>query len=193
MTMTPGSITALFPRVQDGDGGAVEKLWEHFFPRMVELARRRLRGITLHATDPEDIAQSAFHSFCLAGGQGRFPALGDRRALWQLLFTITVRKTANAIQHESRQKRGGGRVTGESSDFAQTLGRDPSPDLVAGLTDSLERLFELLDNDGLRQVAAMMIEGYTMEEIAQHMECSRRTIHRKVELIRRIWQREIEE
>ena len=57
---------------------------------------------------------SAFHSLCDRVGRGQFPQLADRDDLWRLLVTITARKVISAVRHQTRQKRGGGRVVGES-------------------------------------------------------------------------------
>jgi len=60
------------------------------------------------------VALSAFDSFCRGAEKGRFPRLEDRDDLWQLLFMITTRKAADLVQHERRQKRGGGLVLDEA-------------------------------------------------------------------------------
>ncbi len=61
------------------------------------------------------MALSAFHSFCDRAGRGQFPQLADRDDLWRLLATITTRKVIDTVRHQTRQKRGGGRVLGESA------------------------------------------------------------------------------
>ena len=45
--------------------------------------------------DEEDIAISAFRSFCDRAGKGQFPDLADRDHLWRVLFAITVRKAVS--------------------------------------------------------------------------------------------------
>jgi hypothetical protein len=64
--------------------------------------------------DEEDVALSAFDSFCRGAEKGRFPRLQDCDDLWQLLFMITTRKAADLVEHERRQKRGGGLVLDEA-------------------------------------------------------------------------------
>jgi hypothetical protein len=46
---SPGSITALLEHLQAGDHEAAQPLWERYYPRLVGLARERLRG-TLRPT-----------------------------------------------------------------------------------------------------------------------------------------------
>jgi len=50
----------------------------------------------------------------LLSEKGRFPRLQDCDDLWQLLFMITTRKAADLVEHERRQKRGGGLVLDEA-------------------------------------------------------------------------------
>src|SRR5262249_15198784 len=63
---------------------AAQKLWEGYFQKMVGLARQKLQGLPRRAADEEDVALSAFNSFCLGAGAGRFPQLSDRDSLWPL-------------------------------------------------------------------------------------------------------------
>ena len=56
------------------------------------------------------MALSAFDSFCQGVEQGQFSRLQDRDDLWHILAVITVRKAVDLVQHERRQKRGGGRL-----------------------------------------------------------------------------------
>src|SRR5262245_49065489 len=98
-----------------GNQAAAQWLWEAYFQRLVVLARQRLAGTPRRVADEEDVALSAFDSFCRGAGQGRFPRLEDRNDLWQLLVVVTARKALDLRQHEHRLKRGGGNVRGESA------------------------------------------------------------------------------
>jgi len=85
-------------------------LWERYFARLVGLARQKLRSTPRRAADEEDVALSAFDSFCRQAEAGRFPQLLDRDNLWRLLVTVTARKAFHLIRDKNRQKRGGGVV-----------------------------------------------------------------------------------
>src|SRR5215831_17169934 len=102
-----GSITHWIGQLKAGDPVAAQKLWEVYFRRLVGLARKKLQGAARRAADEEDVALSAFASFCRRAERGQFPQLLDRDDLWQLLMVITTRKALNQVQHERRQKRGG--------------------------------------------------------------------------------------
>src|SRR5947209_3964759 len=103
-----GSVTRWLKQLQVGDPAAVQQLWERYFPRLVGLARKKLQDAPQRLADEEDVALSAFHSFCRNAEQERFPHLLDRDGLWRLLVVITARKAAHLLRAEGRQKRGGG-------------------------------------------------------------------------------------
>src|SRR5262245_41745629 len=105
-----GSVSQWIGLLKEGDRAAAQPLWEAYFQRLVALARAQLRNTPRRAADEEDIALSAFDSFCGRAEKGRFPRLEDRNDLWQVLSVITVRKAIDAMRREGRQARGGGRV-----------------------------------------------------------------------------------
>jgi hypothetical protein len=65
---------------------------------------KKLLGAPRGMADEEDVALSAFDSFCRGAEQGRFPQLSDRDDLWRLLFVITERKAIDLVNHEKAQK-----------------------------------------------------------------------------------------
>jgi hypothetical protein len=81
----------------------------------VPLARAKLQGLPRRAADAEDVALSAFASFCRGAEAGRFPQLAGGDDLWPLLVVITARKALKCLEREHCQKRGGGKVRGESA------------------------------------------------------------------------------
>ena len=91
---SPGSVTLWIARLKAGGSDAVRALWATYFPRLVSRARCRLAGVPRPAADEEDVALSAFDSFCRAAERGHFTDLGDRDDLWQQLVVITDRKVA---------------------------------------------------------------------------------------------------
>ena len=197
-----GSVTHWLGQLQAGDPAAVQRLWERYFADLVGLARQRLRGAPRRAADEEDVALSAFDSFCRGAAAGRFPLLADRANLWRLLFTLTMQKTVDLVRAERRQKRGGGAVldeaallalpglTREPMDLGQVLSHEPPPALAAQMAEECQRLLGGLDDAGLQAVALAKMEGYTNEEVAARLGCSLRSVERKLGLIRRIWERE---
>src|SRR5262245_44675075 len=81
-----GTGSCWIAQLKAGDAAAAQRLWEGYYRRMVGLARAKLRSVPRAAADEEDVALSAFDSFCQGAEGGRFPRLGDRDDLWQLLL-----------------------------------------------------------------------------------------------------------
>jgi DNA-directed RNA polymerase specialized sigma24 family protein len=195
----PGSVTQCLLDLQAGDRDAARMLWDRYFERLVRLARARIRPARRSGeADEEDIALSAFDSFFAGTAEGRFPDLAGRDELWRLLVVITARKAAAQARRQACKKRGGGLVRGEADlDTAGSpgeagrldrfVGREPSPEFAAMVAEECRNLMEALGDDTLRQVATRRMEGYTAEEIAGQLDCARRTVARRLDLIRQIW------
>jgi DNA-directed RNA polymerase specialized sigma24 family protein len=192
-----GSVTYWIHQLQADNQAAFQKLWERYFRRLVELARKRLRGAPRCGADEEDVALSAFDSFFRRAREGRFPQLVDRHDLWQLLVLIAARKASNLAKHEGRRpvihasalRSGDGGENG--SFFAEVIGREPEPALAAQLVEEYERLLEQLGDKNLRSVAVWKLEGCTNEEIAARLGRSVPTVERKLRRIRLTWEKEI--
>jgi RNA polymerase sigma factor (sigma-70 family) len=188
-----GSVTSWINQLQTGGAQAAQQLWQRYFRRLVGLARLRLRGAPRRMADEEDVALSAFDSFCRGAEQGRFPQLDDRDNLWQLLVVLTARKASNLRRDENRQKRRGraaAETAVEQTELEQVIDREPSPAFAAELSDTCRYLLAALDDDTLHAVALAKMEGYTTEEISDTLHCSPRTVERKLGLIRAIWERQ---
>jgi DNA-directed RNA polymerase specialized sigma24 family protein len=165
-----GSVTRWLGPLQQGDPDAAQALWQRYFLSLVRLARKRLRPAA-RAADEEDVALSAFDSFCRNAADGRFPRLTDRDDLWRLLAVLTLRKASRLLRDEGRQKRGGparpADTPGEDGPLLEeALSREPSPELAAQMTEEYQRLLDLLGDDQLRRVAVWRMEGLSVEEIA---------------------------
>jgi DNA-directed RNA polymerase specialized sigma24 family protein len=193
--LDPGSVTLLLERLRAGDpeasADATTRLWARYFGALMELARKRLPGTARRAADEEDIALSALDSFCRGEAAGRFPDLADRDALWRLLATITLRKVRDAIEYEGRKKRGAGRAGEGPGALDELFARDPSPELAAQVADLLGHLIGQLGDETMRRLAHLKLQGHTEEEMAAELGVSPRTVRRKLELIRRLWEREV--
>lgn len=196
-----GSVTNWLSQLQEGDPTAAQKLWECYFQQLVELARQKLQGAPRRAADEEDVALSAFNSFCRGAESGRFPQLFDRDSLWRLLVALTARKAVDLRRHEARYKRSGTterrrrlprspRPSSTEEELDRVLSREPTPEFAAQVAEECQRLLSSLKDASLRAVALRKMEGYTTEEIAAQFGCVPRTVERKLQVIRRIWAQE---
>jgi RNA polymerase sigma factor (sigma-70 family) len=193
-----GSVTRWITALKGGDAAAAQPLWERYYRRLVSLARQKLQSARRRGADEEDVVQNAFHSFFQGVARGRFPQLHDRDNLWRLLVVITARKALDQIAREYSKRRGGGTVQGESwissghprwdeAAIDQVVGEEPTPAFAAQVAEQYHRLLDLLGDASLRRVAVWKMEGLTNDEIADRLDCSRRTVARKLETIRIIW------
>jgi DNA-directed RNA polymerase specialized sigma24 family protein len=185
-----GTVTGWLGRLQAGDPDAARQLWERYFRRLVGLARLRLRGASRRAADEEDVALSAFDTFCRNAERGRFPDLSDRDSLWRLLIALTARKAAHVVRDQGRQKRGGAAVASGASggaDLEQALSREPGPEFAAQVAEECQALLRRLRDPQLEAVAVWRMEGYGVDEIAEKLGCAPRSVKRKLHLIRGIW------
>jgi RNA polymerase sigma factor (sigma-70 family) len=194
--MSPeGSVTRWLALLRTGDPAAAEELWQRYFRRLVSLARQWLRAAPHRGADAEDVALSAFDSFCRNAEAGRFPQLADRDGLWRLLVTITARKAAHLVRDEGRQKRAGGAEwvsnTEAEAVLAEVLSREPSPAFAAEVAEQCQRLLLRLGDKELEAVALLRMEGYTVEEVAERLGCAPRSVKRKLALIRTVWEKEM--
>jgi DNA-directed RNA polymerase specialized sigma24 family protein len=195
----PGSVTTWLTLLQAGDTQAAQMMWDRYFPQLVRLARARLTGVRKGAADEEDVALSAFASFCRGIEKGRFPDLTDRSDLWKLLVVITARKACDLAVKSRRLKNGGGKVRGDSAfgspegeqtgqGIGDVIGREPSPEFAFWVGEQHRELLAALDDDFLRKVANSKLEGYTNQEIARLYKVSVPTVERKLQRIRQTWE-----
>ena len=195
-----GSVTRWVTALKGGDAAAAQPLWERYHRRLVSLARQKLRSGRRRAADEEDVVQSAFQSFFQGVARDRYPQLNDRDNLWRLLVVITARKALDQLAHDHAKRRGGGTTTTESrirsgglsgdDALEQVVGEEPTPEFAAQVAEQYRLLLDQLGDDTLRRVAVGKMEGLTNDELAERLDCSKRTVARKLETIRIIWQNE---
>ena len=186
-----GSVTLWLSQLRLGQDYAAQKLWERYYERLVRLAHKRMSRTPRRSEDEEDVAQSAFATFCANLADGRFPQLHDRHDLWRLLIIITARKATNSVRREKTLKRGGpSGQTGQQGPSAQLehlIGDEPSPDFALQAAETVRQLLDSLPSPSLRALAMNKLEGYTNDEIADRLGCSLRTVERRLQVIRELW------
>ena len=98
-----GSVSRWLNRLLTGDRNAVQPLWELYFHRLVTMARQKLRDLPRTVADEEDVALSAFDSFCRRAEQGKFPLLAFLRvpplnpSFRQLVFPVPANQFQLAL------------------------------------------------------------------------------------------------
>jgi RNA polymerase sigma factor (sigma-70 family) len=179
------SITRLMTALKEGHASAIVPLFEAYFQRLVQLARRRLHNLPGVSDYDEDVALRAFHSICQrVKDPARSVHLTSRDDFWRLLATRTISRAIDLIRARRDHSAG-------EHDVEKLLMREPTPEEAAAMADECERLLALLDDPELRRIALLKVEGYTTEEIARVLNCVPRTVERKVSRIRLLWKEEL--
>lgn len=171
-----------------------EVVWNKYFERLLRFAKKQMKGMPKIASDEEDITLSVLKSVCISVRK-RSEEVPDADSIWGLLVLICKRKIANQYAYQRRSKRDAQRSESLCSSpvlMQQLQSREIGPELLSEFNERVESLFELLEHDSLKQVAKAKVQGYTNNEIANHLGCSLSTVERKLRLIREIWSRESE-
>lgn len=192
MTADDASVTAWIGRMKAGDDDAAQQLWQHYIARLTRLADTMLGAAPRGVSDEEDVAAEAFRQLFDSARRGVFPRLHDRNDLWQVLAMLTRRRAIEHQRRASAQRRGGGAARQDSPDEQRLLldqllaDGEPGPDEALQLKEQLERLLDGLDETH-RAVATAKLAGCTNQEIAERLGISRRSVERKIPLIRTRW------
>jgi RNA polymerase sigma-70 factor (ECF subfamily) len=185
----------LLARVEGGDEDAAQALYDRYVHRLIGLARKRLSGKLARRVDPEDIVQSAYRSFFAHAADGCFE-ISKSGDLWRLLAAITLNKLRSKAKFHRRRKRDL-RQEDSMSDRHSThgiapvrLACDPTPDEATALAEYIERLMaELTPLE--RKMLELRLQLYTLDEIAEQVDRSERTVRRLMRRLRERLEREL--
>ncbi len=191
---TRGSVTRWIHDLKQGDTAAVEPLLERYFGRLRQLARMQLSRGTRAVLDDEDVALSVLESVCRNAANGKLPDLRDRDDLWFMMIAISQNKVISQRRYENTAKRGAGKVLTMTdaleqynTDLEGLMGSDVAPEFFTEVMDCWNQLLRSLPDDKMRRIAQLRLEGHTNQVIAERLQLLRRTVERKVELIRELW------
>ena len=68
-----------------------------------------------------------------------------------------------------------------------------TPEASYSALEECERLLSILPSEDLKRLAVLKVDGYTNEELAEILNCTRRSVQRRLQLIREIWTNELDE
>lgn len=161
-----------------------DEVFNRYAERLMRVARDRLGGKLQSKVSPEDVVQSAFKSFFRRHHEFEFKN-DDSDGLWGLLVVITVRKCAKWADRFGSDKRSTERegsldsATASGHRWHEAVDQNPGPEEAAMLSELIERLMLRLDRRQ-QQMLALRMQGLDLEEIADQVQSSRRTVARVI-------------
>ncbi|MCA9190043.1 MAG: sigma-70 family RNA polymerase sigma factor, partial [Planctomycetales bacterium] len=181
----------ILARWRSGQESAAEEVFHRYAARLIGLVRVHLSEKYASRLDAEDVVQSAFRSFFRGSRDGRY-LLQRSGDLWRLLVAIAMHKLRHQISKQGAQRRS---VSREVPLQEETMSADslwsnpPTPGEALALADEIEWIHRQLDAVEQR-VFELRLEGYLLDEIAEDVGRSQRTVRRVLEKIRGIVDRQ---
>ncbi len=204
--LASGSVTRWIPGLKRGDQEAQTWLLARYYQRVLSLAEVRLGNAPRRAADEEDVASEVFHQFLNRAQTDGFRQLEDRIDLEDILLMLTRRRATDSFRTAMTRRKfelgesAFGRAanghanrsidnqpSANSTDSADTLTREIA-EIIRGLFHSIE-----CEELKLVQIAMLRLQGFSADEIADQIGELRRTVYRRLELIRTRWQQSLGE
>ncbi|MCI0464004.1 MAG: ECF-type sigma factor [Gemmataceae bacterium] len=183
----------LMDRLRAGDQDAAAEVFRRFANRLIGLARTHLDHRLRQKVDPEDVMQSALHSFFHRHRDGQFD-LANWNSLWAMLVVITLRKCGHQAEHfraacraVERERSGSVSSGDDSASSWQAIASDPTPSQAALLAEAVEQIMQSMGDERERLILKLALQGHTPREISDLTEIKRteRTVQRVLERVRR--------
>ncbi len=173
------SDKSLLEQIGEGDQGAATEVFARHSPRLLAMAKTRLSKILSTRVDPDDIIQSTFKSFFRRAGNGGYlaPESGD---LFNLLIVIAMRKVnAKADYHQAATR--DVRTTRSADEYIYQTGNDESKlrELCLTIEDVCQEFSEVQ-----RYIISLRLEGFSVAEISEKSQRSKRTVERELQQFR---------
>lgn len=198
MESSLGSISRAIASLEGQDEVAAELIWNRYFRRLCEYCDVLIYQRHQKHISADEIASSAFLALFDGIKNRRFEQVRNRDELWQMLTLIAARKAINRGLAQDRQRRGGGKVRGSSAfdhrsidNVTDYLQRELDPQEYLELEELSEQLLGALTIENLKTIAIWRMAGFSNDEMAKKLNCSVRTIERKLNLIREIWSKQL--
>ncbi len=200
-----GSVTRWIPGLKHGNQEAQAWVLARYYQRVLRQADERLGRTPRRAHDEEDVASEVFQQFLQQAQSNGFRQLEDRTDLEGILLLLTqrratdlFRKTVARRKFEVGESALGNAINGPANGplDAQSCERsiDAEGTLTRELAETIRGLFHSIECQELKleQIAILRLQGYSADEIADQVGELRRTVYRRLELIRDRWQESLE-
>jgi DNA-directed RNA polymerase specialized sigma24 family protein len=204
--MPPGSISQFIRAYRDHrDEAAAQHLFERYFMPVCQAVRATLGPHRKMPADSDDVALEALAAIFESIARDDDGRIATRADLERLLFSIARRRAVTLLRYTGARLRRDPRtddsvapvpvaVVPRAASLDEALSREVGPEASAVLAEQLERLLNVLvdehpqGSDVLRRVAEWKLAGYSNQEIADLLRCGLRTVERRLNDIREIWE-----
>jgi RNA polymerase sigma factor (sigma-70 family) len=186
-----GSMTQMWQQMNHGNSQASNDLYARLLPRMYAIARKSIGPVAKRGIEADDVVQSAMISFWNYSQAGKLADDLNRNDLWALISTFTTRKLKKHLRRENTLKRGSGNVIGENAlqgkdGEAQRLDQLVQKMPTDDFDEAIEEMLALLPED-LTRIALLKLGGHSSDDISIELDCTKRTVQRKINLIKELW------
>lgn len=171
----PDDDILLIRRLKQGDQDAATAIYLRYAERLLQLAKSQTPDLLQSRIDPEEIVQSVFRTFFRRAADGQYVAPeGDE--LWKLFLVMALNKirTRGAFH---RAKKRDYRRTVQGLEPEDAANQDDTQEAYQVLRLSIEDFIEQYP-DQHRDVVRLRIEGFEVNQIAEKLQRSKRTVER---------------
>ncbi len=179
------TLSGLIQNWSENEEEVLNHIFKEKFSRLYSLSRKTLGDLPGAETEAEDAVQSAVKSLCRYFRNPKNVKNKDSSDCWRFLTYLVVVKSKRRFTKQLLQNVPiSNPPLSKKSDNSFQLQDLLTAKLSLEEFDSLlcESLEELPDE--VRSVAILLIKGYSKSEVARFLDCSTRTITRKLNLIR---------
>lgn len=194
----PGEVTQWLDGFRAKEPQAQAFIFRRYLPKLTAYARNKVLGENRRLTVAEgstDAYTQAFMDLCDEVHDDPTIPLSNHKDLERLLRRRTESRALDILRKAMAQKRGGGRVVGESDLVGEDGEFGGLMDLLATeenarlLEESCEEMFAALPDDLHRQVARIRVDDpdCTDAQVAKQVGVSVSTVKRILKKIREVW------
>ena len=179
--------------LQTGNRAAASVLWERYKIPLTQFGRSLLDSRVRRTFDENDFASVSFHRFLQVLERGTTREIQSREQAWRLLSKIAKNLMLDEVDAQQAQKRGGGKIHGDSLFFSREWGQEEGlwgTAIEESCLIDTEEFHQFLDGLGdatLKAIALALFQGVPKAVIASSSSVSVRTVERKLVLLKRLW------
>ena len=180
-TLTSGEITQLLQAWNNGEKGALDRLFPVVYEELRSSARRHLRGGSSHTLQPTAVVNEVYLRMC-----GNAGASFGNRAQFFAFMAKTIRSVlVDHARAHLAEKRGSGAVRLE---LDERLGLSTNENVDLNTMVALDRALDEMAADDARLakiVEMRFFAGFSILELADFLSLSEATIHRELRIAKR--------